>query len=73
MSTGAGSRVAFSHIVSFQRLQLARIALGVIGEPWLSAASVAELPGYLGSQWQVIATAAGKFRDLEGFAAVEKL
>tara|TARA_R110002072_G_scaffold81128_2_gene185799 strand:- start:363 stop:1193 length:831 start_codon:yes stop_codon:yes gene_type:complete len=70
--TGASSRVAFSHIVRFNHLRLARAALEIAGEPWLSAASVSELPTYLGPGWQVIATAAGRHRDLEGFAAVEK-
>jgi methyltransferase (TIGR00027 family) len=71
--TGAKSRVAFSHIISFGRLRLARLALDIAGEPWLSSASVAELPNYLGPGWEVIATDAGRARDLEGFAAAQKI
>ncbi|MCX2979630.1 SAM-dependent methyltransferase [Halieaceae bacterium IMCC14734] len=71
-TTGADSQVAFSHIVRFNHLRLARVALDIAGEPWLSAASVTELPRYLGPGWKVIATDAGRGRDLEGFAVVQK-
>jgi methyltransferase (TIGR00027 family) len=69
--SAAGSRFAFSHLTGLSQHGLARAALRLFGEPWLSAATVEQLPAYIGPGWQVVKTAAGGKRDLEGFAAVE--
>lgn len=68
----AGSRFAFSHLTGLSQHGLARAALRLLGEPWLSAATVEQLPAYTGPGWRVVETAAGGKRDLEGFAAVER-
>jgi methyltransferase (TIGR00027 family) len=71
--TGAHSRVAFSHLVDFSRHGLARAVLRLYREPWLSSSRRENLPAYVGSGWDIVATGAGRpRRDLEGFAVVEK-
>ena len=71
--TGARSRVAFSHLVDLRRHGLARAVLRLYREPWLSSSRGENLPAYVGSGWELIATGAGRpRRDLEGFAVMEK-
>ncbi|MCZ6830746.1 MAG: class I SAM-dependent methyltransferase [Gammaproteobacteria bacterium] len=69
--TALDSRFAFSHLTGLSQHGFARAALQLFGEPWLSASTVKELPGYIGPGWQVIETRAGGNRDLEGFAVAE--
>lgn len=72
--TGPGTRVAFSHGVNIKEYRFANTMLRLIGEPWLSACTSAELPGYIGLGWSVIATQrTGSRRNLEAFAVAEKL
>jgi methyltransferase (TIGR00027 family) len=71
-SAGTGSRVAFSHLFDPYSYRLARVALRVAGEPWLSASSTEDLPDYLGPGWQIIEARPGRrYRDLEGLAVAE--
>ena len=71
--TGSGTRVAFSHAISIKEYRLANILLWLIGEPWLSSCASADLPGYIGPGWSVIATQGTHLRcGLEGFAVAEK-
>jgi methyltransferase (TIGR00027 family) len=65
------SRFAFSHLTDLKRHGMARAALALFGEPWLSASRVEDLPTYLGPAWRVLETRAGGRRDLEGFAVAE--
>ncbi len=72
--TGAGTWVAFSHGVMIKEHRFANAMLRLIGEPWLSSCTSADLPGYIGPGWSVIATqGAGSRRNLEAFAVAEKL
>jgi methyltransferase (TIGR00027 family) len=67
-----GTRVVFSHLIDLGEHGFARIALRFFGEPWLSASRVDELENYMGANWRVLTTAAGRpRRDLEGFAVAE--
>ena len=71
--TGPGSRVAFSHALSIKEYRIANIMLRLIGEPWLSSCQSADLPGYIGPGWSVIATDGPSTRhSLEAFAVAEK-
>lgn len=67
------SRFAFSHLTDLNQHGMARAALALFGEPWLSASRVKDLPAYLGPAWRVLETRAGGRRDLEGFAVAEHL
>lgn len=72
--TGPGTWVAFSHGVTVKEHRVANSLLRLIGEPWLSSCTSADLPGYIGPGWSVIATGGARStRDLEGFAVAEKL
>lgn len=72
--TGPGTWVAFSHALSIKEHRFANAMLRLIGEPWLSSCTSAELPGYIGPGWSVITTqGVGSRRNLEAFAVVEKL
>ena len=71
-ATGSGSRLAFSHLLELGRHGLARAALRLSGEPWLSAASTEDLPGYIGPGWDIIEARPARPRDLEGFAVAER-
>ncbi len=71
--TGPGSRVAFSHGITVAEHRLANVLVRIVGEPWLSWCSRADLPDYVGPGWSLIATAKARSpRDLEGFAVAEK-
>ena len=71
--TGPGTRVAFSYAVSIKEYRLANVMLRLIGEPWLSSCKSADLPGYIGPGWSVIAThGPSARRSLEAFAVTEK-
>jgi len=71
--TGPGTRVAFSHGVNINEHRLGNVILRLIGEPWLSSCTSAELPGYIGLDWSVIATQdAGLKHNIEAFAVAEK-
>ena len=73
VSTGAHSRVVFSHLVDLRRHGLARAVLRWYREPWLSSSRREALPTYVGPGWNIVATGAGRpRRDLEGFAVAEK-
>jgi len=73
ISTGAHSRVVFSHLVDFRRHGLARAVLRWYREPWLSSSRRQNLPTYVGPGWDIVATGAGRpRRDLEGFAVAKK-
>jgi methyltransferase (TIGR00027 family) len=65
------SRFAFSHLIDLNQHGMARAALALFGEPWLSASRVEDLPDYIGPPWRVLETRAGGKRDLEGFAVAE--
>ncbi len=68
-SVGEGSRVAFSHLFDLRRYRMARAALALEGEPWLSASEPDELHDYVGSGWEIIAAQpAPAARELEGLA-----
>lgn len=72
--TGLGTWVAFSHGITIKEHLFANALLGLIGEPWLSSCASADLPGYIGQGWTVIATRGTRSRrGLEGFAVAEKL
>jgi len=72
--TGPGTRVAFSHGIAIKDHRFANVFLRLIGEPWLSSCTSANLPGYIGPGWLVIATRGTcARRGLEGFAVAEKL
>ncbi len=71
--TGPGTRAAFSHGVMIKKHRLANAMLRLIGEPWLSSCTSANLPGYIGPGWSVIATqGADAGRNLEAYAVVEQ-
>ena len=71
-SATPGSRVAFSHLPSLRHHRLARAALRVAGEPWLSASRSEDLEDYVGPGWDIVITRpARRFRDLEGLAVAE--
>lgn len=71
--TGEGSRVAFSHVTSERHDSWAQPLLRLIGEPWLSHATVDELPVYIGDGWRIIRTDQPALRNpFEGFALAEK-
>jgi len=70
--TAPGSRVCFSHLTELRRHGLARTALWLSREPWLSASTAKRLEDYLGPGWRILETAAGAYRDLEGFALAEQ-
>ena len=71
--TGPDTRVAFSHGVNIKEYRFANAMLRLIGEPWLSSCTSAELPGYIGPGWSVIETqGAGLKRNIEAFAVTEK-
>ena len=73
-SAGSGSRVAFSHLFDPYTYRLARAALRIAGEPWLSASSTKDLPDYIGPGWEIIEARPGRpYRDLEGLAVAESL
>ncbi len=72
--TGPGTWVAFSHGITIKEKRFANALLRLIGEPWLSSCASADLPGYIGQGWLVIATRGTRLRrGLEGFAVAEKL
>ncbi|MEE4190159.1 MAG: SAM-dependent methyltransferase [Halieaceae bacterium] len=71
-SCGPGSRVAFSHLFDLHRYALARAALVVEGEPWLSASEPDELEDYVGAGWGIIETQPdSSVRELEGLAVAK--
>ena len=71
--TGPGTRVAFSHGVNRKEHRFGNALLRLIGEPWLSSCTSAELPGYIGPGWSVIATQGADLkRNIEAFAVTEK-
>ena len=70
----AGSRVAFSHLFDARSYRLARAALRIGGEPWLSASTTEKLPSYIGPGWEIIAARPGRrYRDLESLAVAQRL
>ncbi len=73
-SMPAASRVAFSHLYDLRRYRLARAALNLEGEPWLSASQPEDLESYLGAGWEIIERCpdAGR-RELEGLAVAARL
>ncbi len=72
--TGPSTRVAFSHGIAIEEHRFANVLLRLIGEPWLSSCTSANLPEYIGPDWPVIeARGANSSRALEGFAVAEKL
>jgi len=72
--TGPGSRVAFSHGIKIEDYPFANAMLRLIGEPWLSSCESADLPGYIGQGWSIIATQGAHLgRGLEGYAVAEKI
>ena len=73
-STGAGSRIAFSHLNTLWRHNITRLIVAAMGEPWRSASSQDELSLYIGSGWTMRTCAPlENSRDLEGFAVAERL
>jgi methyltransferase (TIGR00027 family) len=71
--TGKQSRVAFSHVLNKSQQGWAQPLLRLIGEPWLSSATTAELPNYIGSGWQIIRNEHPEVeRYFEAFALAEK-
>ena len=71
--TGPGTRVAFSHGVMIKKHRFANALLRLIGEPWLSSCTSADLPEYIGPGWSVMATQGdGTGHNLEAYAVVEK-
>lgn len=71
--TGDQSRVAFSHVLNKSQQGWAQPMLRLIGEPWLSSATTAELPGYIGPGWQIIRSDHPQAkRHFEAFALAEK-
>jgi methyltransferase (TIGR00027 family) len=74
LCTGRGSRVAFSHLFDPRSYRLARAALRLGGEPWLSASATEALPAYIGPGWRIVDARPGRrFRDLEGLAVAERV
>jgi methyltransferase (TIGR00027 family) len=72
--SGRGSRVAFSHLFHPRDYRLARAALRLGGEPWLSASATEDLPVYIGPGWAIVETRPGRrFRDLESLAVAERV
>jgi methyltransferase (TIGR00027 family) len=72
--TGPGTRVAFSHGIAIKDHRFANALMRLIEEPWLSSCASANLPGYIGPGWSVIAARGARLRrGLEGFAVAEKL
>jgi methyltransferase (TIGR00027 family) len=72
--TGPGTWVSFSHGITIKEHLFANALLRLIGEPWLSSCASADLPGYIGQGWSIIATRGTRSRrGLEGFAVAEKL
>jgi methyltransferase (TIGR00027 family) len=72
-AVAAGSRVAFSHLFDPETYRLARAALRLGGEPWLSASSTDALPDYIGPGWDIIEARPGRrYRDLESLAVAER-
>ena len=72
--TGPGTWVAFSHAITIKEHRLANALLRLIGEPWLSSCTRADLPKYIGQGWAVIlSSGTHSKRGLEGFAVAEKL
>ncbi len=70
---GAGSRFVFSHLPDLRRHGIARLSVGLIGEPWRSASATEDLPAYIGPGWKVITSRPARHgRDLEGVAVAEK-
>jgi methyltransferase (TIGR00027 family) len=73
-SSATGTRVAFSHLFDLHRFPLARAALRLGGEPWLSASESESLPDYVGPGWKIIASESGqRRREIEAFAVAEKM
>ncbi len=71
--TGPGTWIAFSHGVMIKEHRFANAMLRLIGEPWLSSCTSADLPGYIGPGWSVIATqGADSKHNLEAFAVAKK-
>ncbi len=71
--TGPGTRVAFSHGISIKEYRFENAMMRLIGEPWLSSCKNADLPGYIGPGWSVIAIhGPSSRRSLEAFAVAEK-
>lgn len=71
--TGHHSRVAFSHLFDPRSYRLARAALALGGEPWLSSSSTIALPAYIGPGWDIVDAVPGKrYRDLESFALAQR-
>lgn len=72
--TKRGSRVAFSHLFDLRRFRLARAALSIEGEPWLSASEPEDLCDYVGPGWQMLLTETGpNGRELEGLAVAKSV
>ena len=72
--TAPGSRLAFSHVIDLGRHRFVKAILKLKGEPLLSASKTADLQGYIGPAWSVIATRkAESERQLEGFAVAESV
>ena len=71
--TGDQSCAAFSHVLDKRRHSWALPLLRMIGEPWLSSATVQQLPDYVGKGWHLVHSkqpaAKGAF---EAFAVVAK-
>lgn len=73
-TTTEGSRVAFSHLFDLRRYRLARAALSIEGEPWLSASETEDLEEYVGAGWEILITESGpNGRELEGLAVAESV
>ncbi|EDM74903.1 hypothetical protein PPSIR1_24529 [Plesiocystis pacifica SIR-1] len=73
-SSGPRSRLAFSHLLDLDRTgPLAKLALSLMGEPWLSDLPLGEVEAFAaGLGWRMLAQYPADPRALEGFAAVEK-
>ncbi len=72
--TGPGTWIAFSHGITIKDHRLANALLKLIGEPWLSSCTSADLPKYIGQGWSVILSSGMHSKHgLEGFAVAEKL
>lgn len=71
--TGESARVAFSHRIDHRHESWAQPLLRMIGEPWLSSASVDELPDYIGAGWRIVSTQSPAIANaFEAFALAEK-
>jgi methyltransferase (TIGR00027 family) len=73
-STGSGSRVSFSHLLDLSRFSaLTLFALRLLGEPWLSSWTQAELPEAMAALgWRLVDQDEVAPKALEGCACVER-